>query len=129
MRMNEFRNLFESIGINWNAEDGFNLRLDETAIMLKDCEVAGFSLMAPPKTIELLCPEIKLRLKSEFYNRHDARAVGVHYLDHQIGYLPRQTANRLWGLLNQGFYFYATVKHVQREQDKRLFITIYQNVR
>lgn len=73
-----------------------------SVVTLMQCPVAGFQYHSGEAVWSRLRPGEELRLKREPGNRHDPRAIRIHWRDVMLGYIPREANYALSQLMDQG---------------------------
>jgi len=86
-------------------------------VRLQVSPLAGFSYYNGPMVWECLRPGDTLRLVREPGNRHDAKAVAIHWFEWKIGYLPRAENTAVAELLDRQVILHARVEALAESDD------------
>jgi hypothetical protein len=84
---------------------------------LERFHIAGFQFHEGPELIEDLQVGAELHLVREPENRHDARAVAIHFGAAHVGYVPRECNRTIAQLLDQGAPLFCLITDVDPVAD------------
>jgi len=99
----------------------------QVRLLVQSSPLAGFNFHQAPEVWRGMRVGDALALEREPDNVHDARAIGVHWRGHKLGYVPRaQNAALAWAM-DRGIDLEARVSRLQthRNPRKRVEFEVY----
>lgn len=98
-----------------------------TEELLQTIPLAGYRHHDAPKLWEALKRGQALTLRRERLNPHDSKAVAIDWIDHQLGYLPRESNQLAADLLDQNEPLIARILEKRDHADRhhRLELALY----
>jgi hypothetical protein len=89
---------------------GLNIDVLGREIVALECVVAGTSFRQLEDVEGSLSTTVRLDLKREPRNEHDAWAIALWFENSKVGYIPRDKNEVLARLMDGGKSFYATIQ-------------------
>lgn len=97
-------------------------------VYLKNVFVRGFSYYEGPKIIDEINKSGQLEMVREPENKHDKRAIALHFNGHKIGYLPQESNKTLSILMDTELLeFHCEITQIEKEASdwEKIRVAVY----